>query len=553
MTKRIFRSVLLAAAAVLLACIVLIMGALYDYFGAVQKKQLREELSLAASAVEQGGVGYLETLGGETCRLTYVSADGTVLFDSNASADALENHAAREEIREALDSGYGESARYSATLLERTIYCAKRLSDGTVLRASVSRATVPSLVVGMLQPILLVLLAALILSAFLARRLSKKIVEPLNSLDLEHPLENNVYDELSPMLTHIEMQRRRIDGQVAELKKKQDEFSAVVRNMNEGLVLLNRAGEILSINAAAAAFFSTDEDCVGEDFLAVDRTHEIDRAIRAAAAEGHSEIRIDRGGRAYQLGVSRIDADGGEAGVALLIFDVTDKVFAERNRREFTANVSHELKTPLQSIMGSAELLENGLVKAEDMPRFVGQIRSEAARLVSLIEDIIRLSQLDEQTELPTETVDLYALAKEEIAPLARQAEEKRVTLSLTGAPVTVSGVRRLLCEILTNLCGNAIKYNVEGGSVTVTVRDGGENAILTVADTGIGIPEEAQPRVFERFYRVDKSRSKETGGTGLGLSIVKHAVQAMGGEIRLESAPGKGSTFTVVLPKMKK
>ena len=553
MTKRIFRSVLLAAAAVLLACIVLIMGALYDYFGAVQKKQLREELALAASAVEQGGVGYLETLGGETCRLTYVSADGTVLFDTNASADTLENHAAREEIREALNSGYGESARYSATLLERTVYCAKRLSDGTVLRASVSRATVPSLVVGMLQPILLVLLAALILSAFLARRLSKRIVEPLNALDLEHPLENNVYDELSPMLTHIEMQRRRIDGQVAELKKKQDEFSAVVRNMNEGLVLLNRAGEILSINAAAAAFLSTDEGCVGEDFLAVDRTHEIDRAIRAATEEGHSEIRIDRAGRAYQLGVSRIDANGGEAGVALLIFDVTDKVFAERNRREFTANVSHELKTPLQSIMGSAELLENRLVKAEDVPRFVGQIRSEAARLVSLIEDIIRLSQLDEQTELPTESVDLYALAKEEIAPLARQAEEKRVTLSLTGAPVTVSGVRRLLSEILVNLCGNAIKYNVEGGSVTVTVRDGGENAILTVADTGIGIPEEAQPRVFERFYRVDKSRSKETGGTGLGLSIVKHAVQAMGGEIRLESTPGKGSTFTVILPKMKK
>ncbi len=553
MTKRIFRSVLLAAAAVLLACIVLIMGALYDYFGAVQKKQLREELALAASAVEQGGVGYLETLGGETCRLTYVSADGTVLFDTNASADTLENHAAREEIREALNSGYGESARYSATLLERTVYCAKRLSDGTVLRASVSRATVPSLVVGMLQPILLVLLAALILSAFLARRLSKRIVEPLNALDLEHPLENNVYDELSPMLTHIEMQRRRIDGQVAELKKKQDEFSAVVRNMNEGLVLLNRAGEILSINAAAAAFLSTDEGCVGEDFLAVDRTHEIDRAIRAATEEGHSEIRIDRGGRAYQLGVSRIDANGGEAGVALLIFDVTDKVFAERNRREFTANVSHELKTPLQSIMGSAELLENRLVKAEDVPRFVGQIRSEAARLVSLIEDIIRLSQLDEQTELPTESVDLYALAKEEIAPLARQAEEKRVTLSLTGAPVTVSGVRRLLSEILVNLCGNAIKYNVEGGSVTVTVRDGGENAILTVADTGIGIPEEAQPRVFERFYRVDKSRSKETGGTGLGLSIVKHAVQAMGGEIRLESTPGNGSTFTVILPKMKK
>lgn len=553
MTKRIFRSMLIAAAAVLLACIVLIMGALCEYFGSVQKKQLREELTLAASVVEQGGADYLEALGGEVCRLTYVSADGTVLFDTGASADTLENHAMREEIREALDSGYGESTRYSDTLLERTIYCAKRLSDGTVLRASLAGATALSLAFGMLRPILLVFLAALILSGILARRLSKKIVEPLNSLDLDHPLENSVYDELSPMLKHIEMQRRRIDEQVDALKKKQEEFSAVVRNMNEGLVLLNRSGEILSINDAAAAFLSTDTDCVGEDFLSVDRTHEIDCAIREATANGHSDVSIDRGGRAYRLGASRIDAEGGEAGVALLIFDVTDRVFAERNRREFTANVSHELKTPLQSIMGSAELLENGLVRDEDVPRFIGQIRSESARLVTLIEDIIRLSQLDERTELPTEQVDLFELAREEITPLSDRAEQKRITLSLVGSSVTVLGVRRLICEILANLCSNAIKYNVEGGSVTVTVRDSGESAILSVADTGIGIPSEAQERVFERFYRVDKSRSKETGGTGLGLSIVKHAVQAMGGEIRLESTPGKGSVFTVILPKSKK
>ena len=550
MTKKIFRSVLLAAAVVLLASVVLIMGALYDYFSAVQKNRVRDELTLAASAVETGGITYLETLTGENCRLTLVSADGTVLYDSDASADTLENHAARAEIRDALATGYGESVRTSATLLERTIYCAKRLTDGSVLRVSVSHATVPSLVVGMLQPILIVFAVALILSAVLAKRVSKKIVEPMNTLDLAHPLDNNAYDELSPLLTHIEMQRRQIDEQVAELRRRQNEFSSVVRNMEEGLVLLGRKGTVLSVNAAAADFLSTDENCVGEDFITVDRTHEIDSAIRDALADGHSRLRVTRGGKVYELNISRIMADGETAGAALLIVDVTDKVFAESRRREFTANVSHELKTPLQSILGSAELLENGLVKQEDVPQFVGRIRAEAERLVSLIEDIIRLSRLDEHGEMPTESVDLYTLARAEATALSPLAEQRRVTVTVGGAPVVVCGVPQLLREIVANLCTNAIKYNVEGGSVTLTVRDDGKRAVLTVADTGIGIPKEAQSRVFERFYRVDKSHSRETGGTGLGLSIVKHAVEYMGGSVSLVSEPGKGSTFTVILPK---
>ena len=552
MTKKIFRSVLLAAAVVLLASVVLIMGALYDYFSAVQKTRVRDELSLAAAAVETGGIRYLETLTDANCRLTLIRADGTVLYDSDKDADTLENHASRAEVRDALTSGYGESVRTSATLLERTIYCAEQLTDGSVLRVSVSHATVPSLVVGMLQPILIVFAVALILSAVLAKRVSKKIVEPMNTLDLEHPLDNNVYDELSPLLKHIEMQRRQIDTQVAELRRRQNEFSSVVRNMREGLVLLDKKGTVLSINAAAADFFSADETCVGEDFLAVDRTHEVDSAIRAALADGHSELRVERGGKVWELNISRITADGDTAGAALLVVDVTDKVFAERQRREFTANVSHELKTPLQSILGSAELLENGLVKAEDVPQFVGRIRAEAERLVSLIEDIIRLSRLDEHGEMPSEEVDLYTLAKAEIAALSPLADQKRVTVTLGGAPVVVCGVPQLLREILSNLCTNAVNYNVEGGSVTVTVRDAGKSAVLTVADTGIGIPKEAQSRVFERFYRVDKSHSRETGGTGLGLSIVKHAVEYMGGSVTLASAPGKGSTFTVILPKGK-
>ena len=552
MTKKIFRSVLLAAAVVLLASVVLIMGALYDYFAAVQKTRVRDELSLAAAAVETGGIRYLETLTDANCRLTLIRADGTVLYDSDKDADTLENHASRAEVRDALTSGYGESVRTSATLLERTIYCAKRLSDGDVLRVSVSHATVLSLAVGMLQPICIVLAATLILSAVLAKRVSRKIVEPMNTLDLEHPLDNNVYDELSPLLKHIEVQRRQIDTQVAELCRRQNEFSSVVRNMREGLVLLDKKGTVLSINAAAADFFSADETCVGEDFLTVDRTPEIDSAIRAALADGHSALRVERGGKMWELNISRITADGDTAGAALLIVDVTEKVFAESRRREFTANVSHELKTPLQSILGSAELLENGLVKPEDVPQFVGRIRAEAERLVSLIEDIIRLSRLDEHGKMPSEEVDLYTLAKAEIAALSPLADQKRVTVTLGGAPVVVCGVPQLLREILSNLCTNAVKYNVEGGSVTVTVRDAGKSAVLTVADTGIGIPKEAQSRVFERFYRVDKSHSRETGGTGLGLSIVKHAVEYMGGSVSLDSAPGKGSTFTVILPKTK-
>lgn len=552
MTKKIFRSILCAAAVVLLASVVLIMGALYDYFAAVQKSQVRDELALSARAVEAGGMAYLTAMTDANCRLTLVGADGTVLYDSKQGNADMENHAARAEIRAALDSGYGESVRISATLLERTIYCAQRLSDGNVLRISVSHATVPSLVLGMLQPILLVFAAALILSAVLAGRLSRRIVEPMNALDLAHPLENDAYDELSPLLTHIEMQRRRIDEQIAELHRRQNEFSSVVRNMKEGLILLDKGGTVLSVNAAAEEFLAADASCVGRDFFTVERAYEIGNVVRDAFANGHSDLRVERGGKVYELNVSRITADGETVGAVLLAVDATDKVFAERRRREFTANVSHELKTPLQSILGSAELLENGMVRTEDVSQFAGRIRAEAKRLVSLIEDIIRLSRLDERGQMQRESVDLYDMAKTEVAALASIAAQKQVRIALDGDPVRLCGVPQLLHEILSNLCTNAVKYNVPGGSVTVTVREDSENAVLTVADTGIGIPKEAQSRVFERFYRVDKSHSKETGGTGLGLSIVKHAVEYMNGGITLTSAPDAGSTFTVTLPKKK-
>ena len=549
MTKKIFQSILLVAGCVLLASLLIIMGFLYDYFGGVEENQLRDELSLAAAAVEDGGTDYLSQLTADRCRLTWIAADGSVLYDTKTNAESLENHASRAEVSQALATGTGESTRYSSTLMEKTVYYAQRLDDGTVLRISISRATVGMIAVGMIQPLLIVLIVALILSGLLARRLSRRIVDPLNSLDLEHPLDNDAYEELSPLLKRIHRQHVEIQTQLRKLREKTDEFTQITGSMREGLVLLDEHGSILSINAAAQALFGADAQCVGRDFLTIERSHEISAAIQAAAADGHSEVRAERAGRVYQLDISRITSDGKFLGTVILAFDITEQEFAERNRREFTANVSHELKTPLQGIIGSAELIENGMVKPEDLPRFVGHIHAEAARLVTLIDDIIRLSQLDEGDAMPTEPVDLLAVSQEAAENLHDAAAARNVTVSVTGQPAVLPGVRRLIYEIVYNLCDNAIKYNRDGGRVDVTVAADAGGSSITVADTGIGIAPEHQGRVFERFYRVDKSHSKASGGTGLGLSIVKHAVQYHHGRIELESTPGTGTTIRVVFP----
>ena len=546
MTKKIFQSILLVAGCVLLASLLIIVGFLYDYFGGVEKNQLRDELSLAAAAVEDGGTDYLSQLTADRYRLTWIAADGSVLYDTKTNAESLENHASRAEVSQALATGTGESTRYSSTLMEKTMYYAQRLDDGTVLRISISRATVGMIAVGMIQPLLIVLIVALILSGLLARRLSRRIVDPLNSLDLEHPLDNDAYEELSPLLKRIHRQHVEIQTQ---LREKTDEFTQITGSMREGLVLLDEHGSILSINAAAQALFGADAQCVGRDFLTIERSHEISAAIQAAAADGHSEVRAERAGRVYQFDISRITSDGKFLGTVILAFDITEQEFAERNRREFTANVSHELKTPLQGIIGSAELIENGMVKPEDLPRFVGHIHAEAARLVTLIDDIIRLSQLDEGDAMPTEPVDLLAVSQEAAENLHDAAAARNVTVSVTGQPAVLPGVRRLIYEIVYNLCDNAIKYNRDGGRVDITVAHDADGSSITVADTGIGIAPEHQGRVFERFYRVDKSHSKASGGTGLGLSIVKHAVQYHHGRIELESTPGTGTTIRVVFP----
>ncbi len=549
MTRKIFQSIVTVAITVLLAGITIIMGVFYEYFGNIQKNQLTDELQLASTSVSKEGIEFLEQLEPQNYRLTWIAEDGTVIYDSETGTENVENHKDRQEVQEAFEKGEGQSTRYSATLMEKTRYYAKRLEDGTVLRISARYATVGLLVLGMLQPIVIIIFAALIFAGVLAHGLAHRIVEPFNNLDLENPLENETYEELAPLLNRINRQRAEIARQLRKLQEKTDEFTQITESMKEGLVLLDNEGIVLSINPSAEKIFGEGEDAVGYDFLKLDRSRHVHLAIQNALKDGHSEVKMERMGREYQLDISRIESSGNILGAVILAFDITEQEYAERNRREFTANVSHELKTPLQGIIGSADLLESGMVKPEDMSRFVGHIRKEATRLVALIEDIIRLSQLDEGNELPSEKVDLFEIAQEVEMNLQTTAKAKNVTLSLEGESAELCGVRRLLYEIVYNLCDNAIKYNVPDGSVMILVEAGKRNVKLVVKDTGIGIAPEHQSRVFERFYRVDKSHSKLSGGTGLGLSIVKHAVQYHHGTIELVSEEKKGTEITLTFP----
>ena len=547
MTSKIFKSIISVAAAVLMASLIIITGVLYHYFGNVQEEQLKDELSLAASAAELLGEDYLAGLDYDRYRLTWVDADGNVVFDSHADKSSMENHADREDIKEALTYGTGSSMRQSSTLTEQTIYEATRLEDGSVLRISVSRATAIALVLGMVQPIAFVIAIAFCLSGWLADRMAKRVVEPLNKLNLDKPMENDVYEELAPLLRRIHSQHKEIEYQMWTLQQKQDEFEQITDNMKEAMVLLDSNGRIISINPAAKKLFGINIDCVGEDFLTIDRKQDMRQAINEVKDKGQAFFYTKKNGRNYQFDLSRIDADGKIHGIVILAFDITEQVNAEKHRQEFTANVSHELKTPLQTIIGSAELMENGIVKEDDIPRFVGRIRKEASRLVILIDDIIRLSQLDEGVDMPREDVCLRNIAEEVCETLSDAAKMKNISLNISGDDGVICGVRRLLHEIVYNLCDNAIKYNREGGSVDISVEEKAGTVCFSVKDTGIGISSEHQEKIFERFYRVDKSHSKQSGGTGLGLSIVKHAVQYHHGKIIIESEPDKGTTISVL------
>lgn len=546
MTKKIFRSIFLATLVVFVASLALTLTGVYWYFNTVQQTQLREQSAMVARGVDQGGAAYLEGLSLSDYRITWMDASGDVLYDNAADAASMENHGDREEVQAAFRSGYGESSRYSATLSQKTFYSARLLSDGTVVRVSVAHDAPWLLLLNMSHLLLLVLAVAVFLSAWLSARLAKRIVEPLNNVDVEHPLENQVYDELAPLLTRLASQHGQIRTQMEELQRKQDEFSAITSSMREGLVLLNDKGHLLHINPSAARLFGTDASCLGRDFLTVERSLPMQALVDQALHGVSGEACLERAGRCYQIDASPAPSGG----VVLLAVDVTEKSRAEQLRREFTANVSHELKTPLQSIMGSAELLRNKLVQPADEDRFLQRIYDEASRLVTLIGDIIRLSQLDENASaLPWTQIDLYSLASEVVGRLQDQAEQAHVRLTLHGDRAPLFTVAQLVEEILYNLTENAIKYNQEQGTVDVIVEPGPGGVLLVVEDTGVGIPAQHQSRVFERFYRVDQSHSKATGGTGLGLSIVKHAAQYLGADLELTSEEGQGTRVTLHFP----
>ena len=542
MTKRIFRSIVIVATLVLFVCFGVTLGVLYSHYSDLQWQQLGNELTIAQNGLEQYGEDYLDALSKGNFRFTWIEKSGTVLHDTQTSYETMDNHADREEIKEAFAYGSGESQRYSNTLTTKMLYKAVKLQDGSVLRISAAQDSVFALLLEILLPLILIYVIAVAASLMLARRMAKRIVNPLNDLDLDNPLSCNTYDEISPLLYRIEKQNKQISAQVAQLKEKTDQFEQTTSSMSEGLVLLDSEGKILSINPAAARLFETSKACVGLDFLVVDRSQAMSGGVKQALAKQHCDFRITKHGSEYQIGISPIVSGNRLLGAVVLAFDVTEQVNAQRNRQEFTANVSHELKTPLQSILNSAQLLQSGLVKPEDVQKFTGYICSETERLLQLINDIIRLSQLDESGEFPQESVNLYAVTSQVLQTLLPAADSRNITVELLGEHTVITGVRQLAYELIYNLCDNAIRYNKDGGKVTVTV---GKDSI-TVKDTGIGIPKEHQARIFERFYRVDKSHSRETGGTGLGLSIVKHAAQQLGAIIELKSEPNIGTTVIV-------
>lgn len=552
MTKRIFRTIFIVAVGVFLASVVLFMTVLYDYFSAVEQNQLKMQTELAAQGVEHEGSRYFEDLETKNYRITWIQADGTVLYDSVFDAGEMENHFERKEVKEALAKGYGEDLRYSSTLTERYLYSAKCLSDETVIRISITQTSLLVLMLGMLQPLCVIFIVVIVLSILLASRLSKKIVKPLNDLNLNEPLNNEEYDELSPLLRRIDAQQRQIRWQKNELSRKQSEFDAVTGGMEEGIVLLNAKGVILSINRAAAKLLGAGTFDIGKDILTINRSPALTQLLHKAEIGKHSETVINFEAGIYQFSASPVVSDGKVTGTVLLMFDAAEKEKNEQIRREFTANVSHELKTPLHVISGSAELMLSGMVKPEDIPAFSKRIYTETQRMIQLVEDIIKLSHLDEGAEdMKREKTDLIRIAGNVVQSLKQEAEKTGIQISLHGKSTVLYGIPHLIESIIYNLCDNAIKYNRKGGSVSVDVKDEHAFVILTVADTGIGIPEEHQNRIFERFYRVDKSHSKEIGGTGLGLSIVKHAARLHNAEIDLQSVENKGTTITIRFPKI--
>ena len=549
MAKKIYQAICLVAALVLVLSSAVLTAVLYSHFTEQTQRELQVEAVYIAHGLDLQGESYLDTLGDRTRRITHIAADGTVLFDNEADVASMENHLDREEVRQALETGTGTGSRTSRTLAQDTFYYAKRLPDGSVLRLAATQRSVWVLLVSVLQPVAVVILLVLILGAVLAHQVSARIVAPINSLDLEHPEQNQVYEEVSPLLSSIARLRRTIDRQLADARQKQQEFRLITEHMSEGLLVIDGQTNLLSCNGAALALLHGETSPEPVSVLALNRSEAFRTAVRESLEGRHWEGQLEVGGRTLQLMANPVRQGEEVTGAVLLVVDITERAQREALRREFSANVSHELKTPLTSISGFAELLKSGVVAKEDVRDFASSIYDEAQRLIRLVEDIIRLSALDE-TDLPGEMapVDLYQLAQQQVRRLETEAEKRQVEVSVLGGSAVVTGNASVLGEMIYNLCDNAIKYNHPGGTVDVVVMTGEETKLL-VRDTGIGIPLESQNRVFERFYRVDKSHSKDVGGTGLGLSIVKHGAQLHNAKLTLESTEGKGTTITVRFP----
>lgn len=551
MTKRIFRSILAVSLAALLAALVLIVGVLHGYFESRTEADLNQQVNAVAQGVSLAGAGYFQGLH-TTNRVTWADRDGNVLYDSWGDASTMENHADREEIKEALQLGRGTAVRMSDTLAQTVIYSAVRLEDGTVVRVADTRYSIWLMVLQAVQPMVFVILAALALAAALASRVARQIVRPINQLDLNNPsrIGGELYDELAPLLSRLRAQSREIGEQMLQLQRRQEEFSTITENMSEGFLVLDTRTRVLSNNSAALRLLETD--CIpvpGEtSAFVLSREETFRHCVEEALAGRRNEWMMHKRGQCHQIIASPVMQDGHLNGAVVVILDVTEREQREQLRREFTANVSHELKTPLTAISGTAEIMENGMVKPQDVAHFAGNIHREAGRLVELVNDIIKISRLDEGGFSGSwEKKDLHQLAASVLEQVRPAAEKRNITLALRGESAIARGVPQILEEIVYNLCDNAVAYNKDGGKVTVTVeaRTGGPR--LTVEDTGVGISPEARERVFERFYRVDKSHS--SGGTGLGLSIVKHGASYLGATVELHSEVGKGSTFVLNFP----
>lgn len=550
MVKKIFRSTLMVTLGILFLAIMLIMGVLYSYFAQVQKEQLQTETSLVAQGVNLEGKSYFNHLKVSGVRMTWIDHKGDVLYDSHSNAKKMDNHANRKEFKEALADGYGESTRYSSTLTTKSLYFAQRLDDGTVIRLSVTQHSLLLLYIRMFQPFGLIIILAIALSIWVARYTAKRIVAPLNVLDLDQPLQNEAYDEISPLLRRIDHHQKALSKQEALLNQKKEEFDTIISKIKEGIILLDAKCQVISINDAAQQLFQTDQTCLGKDILQITRDLSFHKWLKSGLS-GHKQegiIHFDK--ESYKVLIRPILFDGHVTGLVILLFDVTEQLQIEQLRHEFTANVSHELKTPLHVISGYSEMLVNGMVSSEDVPYFAGKIYKESKRMVQLVEDIINLSHLDETDQVPMETLDIYAIAKNVLDSLSTKASQRQIHLHLTGQPTMMLGNPALIHSVLYNLCDNAITYNRDKGSVEVTITSDEKYVFLAIKDTGLGIPKEEQERIFERFYRVDKSRSKKVGGTGLGLSIVKHALKLHEATIQVRSQENIGTQMLLTFHK---